>query len=333
MFDVSVIGCGARGQKHAEVWNNRYDARVVALCDTDEERLQKLADETGAAAYTDWQDAVLHEGVDIVSQCVPTNMHADVTCLAAENGRHIFGEKPLALTLEGGERIVETVQSNDVVFMPCFQRRDQDRYQKYRDFFQTGEFGGPVTFRYTMFLEVRPKTAMHSKSINVGVVNDMACHIFDLMRWMTDTEPERIYASGKVFGEGKERLAHIEDHAIDEASIELTVEGGHQLQLYLNWGMPEGFPNLGWDEWVVGPELAMQKQGPNMEVRYQDHTEVWPLDESAGHPRRIDKFARVVKGEMEPDLDEEDALLTLQLSHLALESIETGEACELTGTD
>ncbi len=64
-------------------------------------------------------------------------------------------------------------------------------------------------------------------------------------------------------------------------------------------------------------------------ARGQKHAEVWPLDGSAGHPRRIDKFTRLVKGEMEPDLDEEDALLTLQLSHMALDSIETGEAYEV----
>lgn len=331
MYNVSVIGCGARGRKHADVWADRDDARVVAVCDPDQSRCASLAEQVGAVAYRDWREAVLHDGVDVVSVCAPTNLHADVSCLAAENDRHIFCEKPFALTMEDGQRLLSCLRHHEVVFMPCFQRRDQGVYPKCREFFQAGAFGGPIMFRYTLFMEVRPKTAMHSRSVNGGVVIDMACHIFDLMRWISGSEPQRIYATGRVFGKGKPRLRHIADLAIDEASIELTMRGGHQLQLYLNWGMPEGFPNLANDEWVVGPELAIQQQGNQMQVRYADHTETWPIDVSAGHSRRIDRFVRVLNGEQEQDLTAEDAYIALKLSHMALESIETGKAIEWDG--
>ena len=83
-------------------------------------------------------------------------------------------------------------------------------------------------------------------------VIDMACHMIDIMRLITGEEPERVYATGNVFGKGKPRLLDIEDLAIDEANIEVSFTGDHQLQMYLNWGMPEGFPGTT-GQFLIGP--------------------------------------------------------------------------------
>lgn len=330
---VCVVGCGARGSQYAEAWNNRDDAEVVALSDVDPERLKTVAGKYDAAAYEDWREAVLHPGVDVVSVCVPTAFHADVTCLAAENGRHVLCEKPLALTLQDGERMLRSVEANKVVFMPCFQYRDQDIHRLFREFFQAGKFGGPAIFRFAHISEVRPKTSMHSKSRNGGVVIDMACHIFDLMRWITGREAVRVYAGGHIFGKGKQRLAEIKDFAIDEASIEVTMEGGHQLQAYFNWGMPENFPKIGGDRYMLGPELCLRGIAgppPALEAMFADHRELWPLEPGCGLETRFDKFVEAIQYGIKPDINGRDALEALKISLAALESIETGQAVRLT---
>lgn len=329
MLNVCIVGCGARGKGHAQEWQKRKNSRVVAVCDALEDRLRALAEETGASAYVDWRDAVLHEGVDVVSICTPSHSHADITCLAAENGRHVFGEKPMALTVEQGEIMLDCTRRAGVVYMPCFQYRDMGVYRRYRELFQAHRFGGPVVFRFTDIREVRPKTAMHSRSANGGPIVDMACHVFDLMRWITGEEAIRVYASGGVFGKGKPRLAEIADLAIDQAVVEVTMRGGHQLHAYFNWGMPEDFPGVSSEQWMVGPELAARPADGNMEVLCADHRELWPLGENPGTGRRVERMVQAIHGESAPDITGEDALAALRISHMALESIETGQAVEV----
>lgn len=334
MVKVCVIGCGDRGRVHARTWSERADAEVVAVCDLLPERVAALAAEVGASQHLDWRKAIDHSGSDVVSVCVPTSLHAQIACFAAERGRHVFGEKPLALTVEEGEAMVRFARARGVLYMPCFQYRDEPFAAELRHAFLEGAFGGPVTFRFSDVREVRPKTVMHSRSVNGGVVIDMACHIFDLMRWITGTEPVRLYAAGHVFGRGKPRLSEIGDLAVDEASIELTMANGHQLQMYLNWGMPEGYPAASPDYCMLGPALVMQYRPgapAAVEIRGGPETRTLSLPPGVGTAVRIDRMVRAIHGEADPDITGEDALVALKLSHAALESIESGKAVELAG--
>ena len=336
MERVCVIGCGDRGRVHARAWSEQADANVVAVCDVLPERVAALAAEVGASQYLDWREAIDHSGADVVSVCVPTSLHAQIACFAAERGMHVLGEKPLALTVDEGERMIRVARTRGVVYMPCFQYRDDPLNQELRRAFLEGVFGGPVTFRFSDVREVRPKTVMHSRSVNGGVVIDMACHIFDLMRWITGTEPVRLYAAGHVFGRGKPRLSGIQDLAIDEASIELTMAGGHHLQMYLNWGMPEGFPATSPEYCMLGPALVMRyRPGPQaaLEIQSGPETRMESLSPGVGTAVRVDRMVRAIRGEADPDVTGEDALIALKLSYAALESIESGKAVELARTE
>lgn len=328
-YNICIIGCGARGKGHAKAWDNRTDTQVAAVCDIREDRMTELAREYNAAAYEDYRDAICHEGIDIVSVCTPTHLHPEVTCHAAENGKHIFCEKPLALTLEDGGRALEAVRQNNVVFSPCFQHRDFPVYVKQREVFQSGAFDGPVHLRFTDVREVRPKTAMHRTSMNGGVVIDMGCHLFDMIRHITGEEPVSVFAAGEVYGRGKKRLEGIEDLAVDVASIEVRMTGGHLLSMYLNWGMPEGFPYPFNGPVLVGANLSVFQQEGEVIVQYADHREAWKM-EGAGNTARIQSVMDAVQGKAEPDATGTDAYIALKMSLAALESIETGKAVEIT---
>jgi predicted dehydrogenase len=328
-LNVCLVGCGSRGALHAERWKAVGGARVVAVCDRDPGCAGKVAEMTGAKVYEDWCEAVMHEGVNVVTQALPSHLHADVTCFAAEHGRHVFGEKPLALTLEQGERMVRAVRDSGIVFMPCFQYRDLFRFRMFRKVFQEGVPGEPVVMRFSDIREVRPKTAMHRRSENGGVVIDMACHIFDLMRHITGGEPEAVFATGRIFGRGKERLREVGDFAVDEASIEALYSGGHTLQMYFNWGMPEKFPTIAEPPSLLGPLAAIRQTATGVEVIHADHREIWDAPTPEPPDERIPRFAAAIRGGEPPDITVEDAMITLRCSHAALESAETGSVVRL----
>jgi len=315
------------GRQHANGWKLRGDSRIVAVCDLLEDRRMRLAEETGATPYPDYHDAVLHEGVDVVSVCIPVCFHSEVSVFAADNGRHVLCEKPLALTLDQADAAIEAARRNGVLLSTSFQCRGFARHRMVRQMVQTCS---PVFARFTDIREVRPKLAMHRKSENGGPVIDMAGHFFDLMRWLTGCEPVSVYARGHVFGRGKERLAPVEDFAIDAADITVEMTGGHVLNVLVNWGMPEGFSGIS-EELIIGPSLSVQTVGKELRIKRGSEMEI--LDASEGNPPgssvRINDMAEAILNGRQPEVTGEDGRIALKVSLAALQSIETGEIIKL----
>lgn len=327
MYRVCVIGSGDRGSAHASTWVARGDADIVSVCDIDESRVKIHADTYNAAPYADFRDALGHAGIDVVSVCVPTYLHAPVIVEAANRGIHIMAEKPLALTLDQAKDIEAALENNDVVYSACFQHRDRILYQKLRRFVADRKFGTPLHFRFTDIRDVRPKPAMHRKSQNGGVIIDMACHMFDMLRFLTGDEITRVYATGDVFGRGKPTLESVDDFAIDAAQIELTTHNGHHGSLYINWGMPEGYSGRTNGAELLGPLGGAREAPGEIILTMGDHTERWP-DSEPGTKVRIDRFIEAVEGKSTLDVTYRDARITLELSLAALESIRTGKAVD-----
>lgn len=323
---VSIIGCGDMGRTHAAGWAFRDDAEIVSVCDPMEDRRSAMVEKTGATGYAEYQDAIVHDGVNVVSICVPVCFHSEVACFAAEHGRHVLSEKPIALTLDQADAMIRAANENGVLLSTSFQYRGFSRIQKLRQLIRDGAFGGPVFVRFTDIREVRPKLAMHRRSMNGGPVIDMAGHFFDLIRYLTGAEPITVYARGHVFGKGKERLASVDDFAIDAADITVQMTGGHVLNALVNWGMPEGFGSLT-EELFIGPELSVQVTGGKVEMRSRTGVESWDAKEGnpPGSSVRINDFAEAITQGRQPEVTGEDGRIALKLSLAALESVETGE--------
>lgn len=324
---VAVIGCGDRGNAHASVWNDRDDSRIIAAYDMDPERAANLARKYNAQVAADYREAVTGMGVTAVSVCVPTAYHQDISCFAAEQGKHIFCEKPLALTREQGKAIVKAVKNNEVVFMPCFQHRDRSPYPQERQLVTDGTLGTPLRFRFTDIRSVRPKPAMHSRSLNGGVVIDMACHMTDMMRHLTREEPTEVFATGSVYGEGKPSLAGVEDLAVDEANIDIAFSGGHRLQMYLNWGLPEGTQSFS-QQLLIGPNGYAREGHGVCEVFVGEHAETLPGPDP-GTVERINRFVHAIEHSGTADATAEDAFVALEVSLAVLESISQSRVVSL----
>ncbi len=242
MYGIAIIGCGDMGSKHAAAWDARDDARTVAVCDRNDGRADKLAQTYRAAAFYTWQEAMAQDGVDIVSVCVPACDHRDIAVAAAELGRHVLCEKPMALSLEEADDMIAAAKTSGVRLSVSHQYRGLSRFKTVKQLIDEGRLGSPLYIRFAEMREVRPKLAMHRRSKNGGPVHDMTGHLFDLARFFTGAEAQSVVASGTIFGKGKERLATVADFGIDTAEIQMRFDGGHCLSIGLNWGLPEGTP-------------------------------------------------------------------------------------------
>ena len=112
------------GRNHVRAWSGVEGTRVVAVADVDQARASALASEYGVEnVYSDYRPALERPDVQMVSVCVPAYYHPEVTIFAAERGKHVLCEKPIALTTERAQAMIEAARRNDVRLGIGFQLR------------------------------------------------------------------------------------------------------------------------------------------------------------------------------------------------------------------
>src|SRR4030042_663005 len=98
-FRVAIVGCGRISDLHQMGYRNRTDARIVAVCDTNQARARKKAKEWGVdKVYTDYQHLLEDKELDLVELLTPHHIHFPMTVEAAQAGKHISVQKQMALS-------------------------------------------------------------------------------------------------------------------------------------------------------------------------------------------------------------------------------------------
>ena len=266
-LNIAIIGCGDTGNKHASAWKTYNDINIVAVCDKNIQRANLLAKKYGANVYTSWQNAVAQKNVDIVSVCLPICFHRDVTVTSATLGKHILCEKAMALSLEEANDMIRASKKYNVRLLVCHQYRGISRFKVMKGLIKKGLLGYPLNMRFTEMREVRPKLEMHELHKNGGPLHDFTGHLFDLARYLTDSEAINIVANGTINGKNKKRLKTISKFGIDTAELLARFDGGHSLSIGLSWGLPENTPGHS-QELIYGPNGMIYSYDPENTNRF-----------------------------------------------------------------
>ena len=120
MPNIAIIGCGLIGEIHAKCLSE-LGVRPSFFADVDISRAEKLASAYSASATNDPMEAIRDPSVDAVYICTYHDTHAPFAIEAAKNGKHIFLEKPMALTEKDCRAIVDAVQKAGVLCMTGFK--------------------------------------------------------------------------------------------------------------------------------------------------------------------------------------------------------------------
>jgi predicted dehydrogenase len=188
MIRVAVIGTGSMGKNHARVYNELSEADLVAVSDVDEKVATQVAESFAARAYRDYRSMLEVEQPQAVSIAVPTALHEEVAIACLEAGAHILVEKPIAATVEEGQRIIECARSLDRKLMVGHIVRFNPAIQALKKMLDEGELG-------RIFQIVCRRIGPFPARIrDVGVVIDLAPHDVDVMRFLTGQDPLRVYA-------------------------------------------------------------------------------------------------------------------------------------------
>ena len=198
----AVIGAGGMGRVHASNLVASPDTEVRWIVDLDESLCKGLAEQTGAKSTTEMDEALADPEVDAVIIALPTSVHRMATERAAEAGKHVFCEKPIARHVEDAQAMTDACERAGVVFQVGHVVRFFAEYARIKQVLDAGTLGQIAMVRTQRrsapVMERSPWFADLEK--NGGVIIDLMIHDLDTLRWYFG-EPERLYAHGLSYTE------------------------------------------------------------------------------------------------------------------------------------
>lgn len=153
MLKVALVGVGGISGAHIPAWEERRDAELVALCDIRAEQMEKYKNKH---CYTDFDEMLKNERIDILDICLPTYLHAEFAIKAMNIGINVICEKPVSLNAVDVARVYSTAKSNNVKFMVAQVLRFWPEYSIIKEIYNTGKYGRLLSGHMGR-LGVRPK--------------------------------------------------------------------------------------------------------------------------------------------------------------------------------
>jgi predicted dehydrogenase len=187
---VGIIGAGRVSGSHIRATQATDGARLVAIADVAQERVDAVVGKTGCAGYADYRKLLERDDIQIVMIGLPHWLHEEVALAAAAAGKHIFLEKPMANTLDECDRIDAAVRRAGVQLMVGHNQHFMAPNMEARRILHSGELGQIVFATDTWYkafgLAGRPAWFL-DRAQGGGMWQMNGAHMVDRMRWIIDS--------------------------------------------------------------------------------------------------------------------------------------------------
>jgi predicted dehydrogenase len=196
--NVAMIGYAFMGKAHSNAYRQvraffepRLEPVMKVICGRNAEATEKAARQYGWEEWaTDWRDVIARPDIDIVDICTPGDTHHDIAIAAAEAGKTVFCEKPLANTAAEAQAMTDAVEKHGVINMVCHNYRRAPAITLAKKLIEAGEIGEIRHFRGTYLQDwiVDPEFPlvwrMLKEKAGSGALGDIASHSVDLARYL-----------------------------------------------------------------------------------------------------------------------------------------------------
>lgn len=193
---ICLVGAGRAAKVHANsLVYHIPGGKLMAIVDASPEALSATADLYGLEnRYLSLEEALEAVDFDAVVITTPTFTHANLAIRAAKSGKHIFLEKPMALSLEECDSIITAAAASGVVLQIGFMRRFDPEFVAAAERIEAGEIGQPMMIKsLTHGPGLPPPWARDLKTSN-GMLAEVNSHDWDTVRWLMGSDYERVYA-------------------------------------------------------------------------------------------------------------------------------------------
>ncbi|SEE74582.1 Gfo/Idh/MocA family protein [Ruania alba] len=245
---VAVVGLGAIGQEHVDIYRAAPEAELVAVVDPRADVREEVATRTGVAAYATLADLLAEGAADAISLCTPDHLHfEDATSIIAA-GVHLLLEKPITTDPAEADALTQIAEASDVVVMPGHTLRFEPRYAAARQAVADGRLG-QVQHGY---LRRDNKVSVADRAAGrTSVAFFLGIHDIDALQWITDQQVTEVQAlaTGATERTGQQAMAVLGT---------LRLADGAVVQIESAWNLPEDYPtDLDAAFRLVGNEAAL----------------------------------------------------------------------------
>lgn len=196
ILKVCLIGCGRAGMIHARNYKNKIEnARITAVADAVEEAAKAAAEELGVEkCFSDYKEILSDPEIDAVIVVAPTNLHKQIVIDCAAAGKHIFCEKPMAMTVEECDEMIAACDRHKVKLQIGFMRRFDASFREAKRLVEEGAIGELVQIHSNTRGPSKPRPWMYDIKKSNGILAEVNSHDIDAVRWMAGSDIETVYA-------------------------------------------------------------------------------------------------------------------------------------------
>ncbi|MHB0874697.1 MAG: Gfo/Idh/MocA family oxidoreductase [Anaerolineae bacterium] len=223
---VCLVGAGRAGRVHARsLARHLPSGRLAGVAEPDAETLARACDDFGVERrFASLGEALTWSAFDAVVITTPTFTHCTLAVQAAQAGKHVFVEKPMALTLAECDEMIAAAESNGVCLQVGFMRRFDPDFQAAFERIQAGEIGRPMLIKSLTHGPGLPPAWARDLRTSNGMLAEVNSHDLDCVRWLMGANIERVYMETADF----KGAAHgvTTPHFYDNALLQMRFQGG-----------------------------------------------------------------------------------------------------------
>jgi predicted dehydrogenase len=339
---VGIVGVGI-GAHHARGYSKCDGVEIVALCDLDTDRAQKVAEEYAVGkVFGDYQSMLAEAKPDAVSVCTPNALHAPVAIAALEAGCHVLCEKPLATNAKDGKRILDASRKAKGKFMIGMNNRFRGDTQLLKRFIEDGELGD-IYYARCGWVRRNGIPGMggwftRKEMSGGGPLIDIGVHALDVTLYlMGNPKPVSVFGTtyakfgprGKGLGGWGVPVKGGTFDVEDLAAAQIRFADGATLALEASWAQ-----HIGADRMYA--EVYGDKAGASLDP-LRVHTEKYgrPMDITPsfpnvnGHEAEIVHFVECIREDKQPLATAEQALDVMKILDGIYESSRTGASVQI----
>lgn len=189
MVKVAIIGCGKNCSRHLAAFARLDNAKIVAVCDVSEERVNAVMKETGAAGYTDFNKMLQNEKLDLAVVNIPHSLHKPCVRSCAEAGVNVFLEKPMGISVKDCEEMEEACEKASVMLWVGHGQSFAPINIRAKALVDSGEYGSLVSIleirNIYYFSDDRPRWFLQEKISGGGIMMNLGAHALDKVKFFS----------------------------------------------------------------------------------------------------------------------------------------------------
>lgn len=205
MMKYALIGCGRISTNHMKAAVNN-ELNIVGVCDILSERMEEILEKHGLEKdetihrYTDYKELLEKEQPTFVSIATESGNHAEIALYCIEKGVHVIIEKPMAMSINDANKIINLAEEKNVKVSACHQNRFNVAVQELRRAVEAGRFGkishGSIHVRWNRNKGYYDQATWRGTwAQDGGALMNQCIHGIDLLRWMMGDEVEEVYGA------------------------------------------------------------------------------------------------------------------------------------------